>query len=211
MLLITMILEIRANNSDNIEYIMLTFCELLRRGNMDLKKPLVPTSRDSAIISLLKKDANIRHEDIAKKLSDRGMTISRQTVSKRIKQLEDSKILKKAYLTDDKKLGKEIIAFILIELTRLSNRQLAVHQQFIDRITELELLEVHYVAGQEDVLVKMRTRTIDTLRVNLVKITQIEGVSRTRTMISLTNVDITFPETKQEFLDALEIITATEG
>ena len=177
---------------------------------MDSEVPLVPTSKDIAIISLLEKDANIRHEDIAKNLSDRGMTISRQTVSKRIKQMEDNKVLKKVYLTDDKKLGKEITAFILIELARVSDKQLTVHQQFIDRINELELLEVHYVAGHEDVLVKMRTRTIDTLRVNLVKITQIEGVARTRTMISLTAFDCAFPESKQEFLDALEVLASSE-
>ncbi|MHA2053226.1 MAG: Lrp/AsnC family transcriptional regulator [Candidatus Hodarchaeales archaeon] len=177
---------------------------------MESNKPLVLTSKDHAIITLLKKDASIRHEDIAKNLTDRGMILSRQTVSKRIKIMEDNKIIKKAYLTDDKKLGKEITAFILIDLSCVSDAQLAIHQQFIDRMNELELLEVHYVAGQEDVLVKMRTRTIDTLRVNLVKITQIEGVSRTRTMISLTFVDRAFPETKQEFLDALEVIATTE-
>ncbi|MFX0211799.1 MAG: Lrp/AsnC family transcriptional regulator, partial [Candidatus Hodarchaeota archaeon] len=123
-------------------------------------------------------------------------------------------IIKYAVLANDKKLGKEITAFILIELqTSLSyshDRQLDVHTQLLSRIKELDLLEIHYVAGREDILVKMRTRTIDTLRVNLVKITQMGGVARTRTMISLTFIEQNFPETRKEFLDALRVAVIEE-
>ena len=103
-------------------------------------------------------------------------------------------------------LGKEITAFILIELGGTQDIYLEVHKALLSRIKELELEEIHYVAGQEDILMKMRTKTIDTLRVNLVKITQIEGVARTRTIISLALFERIFPSTSKEFLNALEII-----
>ncbi|MHA2329972.1 MAG: Lrp/AsnC family transcriptional regulator, partial [Candidatus Hodarchaeales archaeon] len=128
-----------------------------------------------------------------------------------IKKLENDGVIKYAVLANDKKLGKEITAFILIELQTLvelgstHDRQLDVHTQLLSRMKELELIEIHYVAGQEDILVKMRTRTIDTLRVNLVKISQMGGVARTRTMISLTFIEQNFPETRNEFLDALRV------
>ncbi len=163
-------------------------------------------SKDRAIIKLLQNEPKITHQMVADKLAKNNIKLSRQSIQKRIKHLEKNGIIKYAVLTNEKELGKEITAFILIELGESHIKHLKVHKQLLDRKNELELLEIHYVAGQEDVLVKMRTRTIDTLRVNLVKITQLEGVSRTRTMISLTYVERNFPDTEEEFLKALEVV-----
>ncbi len=168
-------------------------------------------SKDRAIIRILQNKPKITHKEIVDELAKKNVKLSRQSIQKRIKKLENEGVIKYAVLANEKKLGKEITAFILIELqtligsSRLVDRQLEVHTQLLSRIKELELLEIHYVAGQEDILVKMRTRTIDTLRVNLVKISQMEGVARTRTMISLTFIEQNFPETRKEFLDALRI------
>lgn len=171
-------------------------------------------SKDRDIIKILQNKPKITHKEIVNELAKRKVKLSRQSIQKRIKKLEKDGIIKYAVLANDKKLGKEITAFILIELqTSLSNshdRQLDVHTQLLSRIKELELLEIHYVAGREDILVKMRTRTIDTLRVNLVKITQMGGVARTRTMISLTFIEQNFPETRKEFLDALRVVVIEE-
>jgi DNA-binding Lrp family transcriptional regulator len=67
---------------------------------------------------------------------------------------------------------------------------------------ELEILEFHHVTGDEDVVLKMKTKNIDTLEANLMKITQLEGVLRTRTMICLSSV---------EGLYETAIIDSTEG
>lgn len=170
---------------------------------MEEQKSFKIDSRDRKIISLLKKDPKISHQRIADKLK-----VARQTVQKRIKDLEENGIIRYAVLTNEKKLGKEITAFILVEFLRAQEGHTwgDIHQKVISRMDELELLEVHYVSGQEDVLLKMRTTNIDTLRVNLVKITNLEGVSRTRTLISLTSAEKTFPETMDEFLRELELI-----
>ncbi|MFX0123237.1 MAG: Lrp/AsnC family transcriptional regulator [Candidatus Hodarchaeota archaeon] len=171
-------------------------------------------SKDRDIIKILQNEPKITHTAIVDKLALRTVKLSRQSIQKRIKRLEDNKVIKYAVLANDKKLGKEITAFILIELQTLielsssQDRQLDVHTQLLSRMKELELIEIHYVAGQEDILVKMRTRTIDTLRVNLVKISQIGGVARTRTLISLAFFEQNFPETKNEFLNALKVVVS---
>jgi DNA-binding Lrp family transcriptional regulator len=163
-------------------------------------------SKDREIIKILQNKPKITHQKIAEDLAKKGVKLSRQSIQKRIKHLEEEGIIKYAILTNDKKLGIEITAFILIELGSTQDIHREVHKTLLSKMMELELLEIHYVAGQEDVLVKMRTRSIDTLRVNLVKITQMDGVSQTRTMISLTFVEKNFPETREEFLESLEIV-----
>ncbi|MFW9904128.1 MAG: Lrp/AsnC family transcriptional regulator [Candidatus Thorarchaeota archaeon] len=169
-------------------------------------------SKDRNIIKILQNDPKITHKAIVDELAKKDIKLSRQSIQKRIKRLEHEKVIKYTVLTNDKKLGKEITAFVLIELQTLielgsyHDRQLDVHSQLLSRMKELELVEIHYVAGQEDIIVKMRTRTIDTLRVNLVKITQMAGVSRTKTLISLAYFEQNFPETKKEFLNALKVV-----
>ncbi len=165
-------------------------------------------TKDRAIIKILQNEPEITHQEIADELAKKEIKLSRQSIQKRIKKLKDERVIKVVVLANDKKLGKEITAFILIELASSPDRQLDVHTQLLSKINELELIEIHYVAGQEDILVKMRTRTIDTLRVNLVKITQLGGVARTRTMISLAFIEQNFPETEKEFLDALRVVVS---
>ena len=183
---------------------------------MNLDNGSVIDSKDRDIITILQNKPKSTHTAIVGELAKRNVKLSRQSIQKRIKRLEDENIIKYAVLADDKKLGKEITAFVLIELQILielgsfHDRQLDVHSHLLSRMKELELVEIHYVAGQEDIIVKMRTRTIDTLRVNLVKITQMAGVSRTRTLISLAYFEQNFPETKGEFLNALKVAVSEE-
>lgn len=180
---------------------------------MSFENGTVLDFKDRQIIRILQKAPKSTHTAIVGELAQQGVKLSRQSIQKRIKRLEDENVIKYAVLADDKKLGKEITAFILIELQTIEfgshhDRQLDVHTQLSSRMKELELVEIHYVAGQEDILVKMRTRTIDTLRVNLVKISQMRGVARTRTLISLAYFEQNFPETKKEFLNALKVVVS---
>jgi Lrp/AsnC family leucine-responsive transcriptional regulator len=159
--------------------------------NMSFDNEITLDSKDRDIIKILQNDPKITHKAIVDELAKKGVKLSRQSIQKRIKRLENDGVIKYTVLTNEKKIGKEITAFVLIELQTLidlgsyHDSGLDVHSQLLSRMKELELVEIHYVAGREDILIKMRTRTIDTLRVNLVKITQMAGVSRTRTLISL--------------------------
>jgi len=51
-----------------------------------------------------------------------------------------------------------------------------------------EVQEVHRIAGEEDLLLKVKTEDTSTLERMLTKeVTQIEGVAKTRTMIALSS------------------------
>ncbi|MHA2295904.1 MAG: Lrp/AsnC family transcriptional regulator [Candidatus Hodarchaeales archaeon] len=146
-------------------------------------------SKDRNIIKLLKEDPKLTHQQIANELGDRfGQKLSRQTVQKRIHKLEENDVIKYAVLANDKRLGKEITAFVLVEVNR-THRETGLHDGIISRKEELDLIEIHYVAGQEDILLKMRTENIDSFGTKLIKISGMEGVARTRTMISLYAVE----------------------
>lgn len=148
-------------------------------------------SKDRKIISLLRKDARISQEEIAREIG-----ISRPTVQKRIKALEEKNIiLGYQIVIDEKKLGKQITAFLLVVLDRTHLAWELTYQEIYNRMEELEILEFHHVTGSEDVVLKMKTRNIDTLEDNLIKITHMKGVSRTRTMICLSSVEGLFHTT----------------
>ena len=144
-----------------------------------------PDWKDKRIVELLKADSRISQENIGARLN-----ISRPTVQKRIKVLEENQIiLGYTIITDEKKLGKEIAAFILLKLDRSRRAWSGTYTELLKRMDELEILEIHHITGDDDVLIKMRTYNIDTLEANLIKITQIKGVFRTRTMICLSSID----------------------
>ncbi|MFX0052662.1 MAG: Lrp/AsnC family transcriptional regulator [Candidatus Hermodarchaeota archaeon] len=156
-------------------------------------KPIKIDSKDREIINLLKKDARITHQQIANQVQ-----LARQTVQKRVKALEDNGIIQYSVITNDKKLGKEITAFILLEVDRTRRPVGEFNKEILSRMEELEILELHHVAGQEDMILKIRTRNIDTFEVNLVKITQMDGISRTRTVMCLSSVEQYFQEEEED-------------
>lgn len=153
---------------------------------MEKSQPLfIPDWKDKRIVELLKADCRISQENIAQELN-----ISRPTVQKRIKTLEENHIiLGYTIITDEKKLGKEIVAFILLKLDRSRRAWSGTYSELLKRVNEIEILEIHHITGDDDVLIKMRTRNIDSLEANLIEITQIKGVFRTRTMICLSSIE----------------------
>jgi Lrp/AsnC family leucine-responsive transcriptional regulator len=140
-------------------------------------------SYDQKIISLLKDNAKLSQEDIAKEIE-----LSRPTVQKRIKNLEENQVIKFTIHTNGKKIGKEITSFISVAVDRTRRAWDLTYNELQDRMKELEILEIHHITGQEDVLLKIQTRNIDSLESILINISDIEGVSRTRTMICLSSV-----------------------
>lgn len=145
--------------------------------------------KDRKIITFLKKHPKWSHSQIANK-----MQLSRQTIQKRIKYLEDNDVLRYTVLTNDYLLGKEITAFIFLEYQ--TPKGIAYHgiidEKMLSRMDELEILEIHHIAGQEDVIIKIRTRNIASFEQNLIKLSRLEGVARTRSIICLTSFERNF-------------------
>ncbi|MFX1534931.1 MAG: Lrp/AsnC family transcriptional regulator [Promethearchaeota archaeon] len=142
-------------------------------------------SIDRQIIGLLKRDSRITRQKIAEELE-----ISRQTVQNRIKALEDSGIiLQYTCITNDKKLGMNVTAIVLVVLDKVKRVWNFTAQELWSRQNELGIIEVHHITGEYDVVLKMKTPNIEALEDNLLKISKIEGVSRTLTMVCLSSYD----------------------
>lgn len=152
-------------------------------------KPIRIDKKDRKIIFLLKENPKSSHTEIAEK-----MNLSRQTIQKRIKNLEDNDVIRYSVLTNDYVLGNEITAFIFLEYQ--TPKGIAYHgiidEKMISRMDELEILEIHHIAGQEDVIIKVRTPNIASFEQNLIKLSRLEGVARTRSIICLTSFERDF-------------------
>jgi len=150
------------------------------------RKERIIDEKDEQIIKFLKQNPKTSHKAIADKIG-----VSRQTIQKHIRKLEESGIIRHAVITDDKKLGKDITAFILLEIGSGKGVRsfYGLQRELKSQMDELDILEFHVVAGQEDVIVKMRTWNINSFERNLIKISEMEWVSRTRSMICTSSVE----------------------
>lgn len=153
---------------------------------------------DRQIIDFLKKDSRVTRKEIADKLG-----IARQTVQNRIDRLVDNKIiLQYTCIINEKKLGNQVTAIILILLDRAKRVWTLTSEELCDRREELEIIEMHHLAGEFDVMLKMITKDIEALEYNLSKITVIEGVSRTHTIICLSSFEKGHPMQKPNVIES---------
>ena len=138
---------------------------------------------DRRIIAFLKDNCRKSRREIAKELN-----ISPQTVQNRITALEEKGvILGYTILTNEKKLGKEVTAFILIKLDRARKTWSFTESHLLLRLNELEITELHHITGDSDVLVKVITRNLDSLEHIILKVVNLPGVARSRTFICLSS------------------------
>lgn len=131
---------------------------------------------DRELLALLQVDSKAPYAELAKRLG-----VSASGVHKRVKRLVDEGVIKKfAAVVNPQVLGKKLKAFIGIStspgtcgevIAQLSKRP--------------EVLEIHEVAGEHDLFVKLITD--DTLKLNeiLHEMDRIPGVSSSRTLIVL--------------------------
>jgi Lrp/AsnC family transcriptional regulator for asnA, asnC and gidA len=131
---------------------------------------------DRKLLSMLQEDAKLPYAKLAKKLG-----ISSSGVHKRIKRLMDAGVIRRfVAVVDPQVVGKKLKAFIGVSTAPGTCR---------DVIAQLskrpEVLEIHEVAGEHDLFVKLITD--DTLRLNelLHEMDKIPGISSTRTIIVL--------------------------
>jgi Lrp/AsnC family leucine-responsive transcriptional regulator len=104
------------------------------------------------------------------------------SVLDRIHKLEEAGVIREyVAVLDARRLGKDVTAFIGVSVT--SPRALASFEQVVEHIDEV--LECHHVTGAWSLMLKVKAddtegleRVIDTLR-------ELEGVTRTETMVVL--------------------------
>jgi len=147
---------------------------------------------DLQILKILQKKARIPNVEVARKI---GMAPS--AVLERIKKLEARGIIQgyEVRLNPDM-FNCDMIAFIKIKADALT--QLKQTGQNLSRIEQIQ--EVHYLAGEDCLMVKLRVKNNSELENILTqKIASLEGIKETQTCIALStykeSAKIMLPET----------------
>ena len=132
---------------------------------------------DHQILDMLIENTRIPFTDIAKKL-----LISAGTVHVRVKKLEEAGIIKGSSLTlDYQKLGYSFIAYVGIFLEKTSQTKFV-----LNRIHEIPYITVaHITTGKFNIFCKVRAKNTKHAKDIIFMIDDIDGISRTETMISL--------------------------
>ena len=132
---------------------------------------------DHQILDLLIDNTRTAFTDIAKKL-----LISAGTVHVRVKKMEDAGIIKGSSLTlDYKKLGYTFIAYIGIFLEKTHQTKFV-----LKNLEAVPFVTVaHITTGKFNIFCKVRAKSTDHAKEIIFLIDDVEGVSRTETMISL--------------------------
>ena len=145
------------------------------------KKDFTLDDKDRRILELLQEDSSQPFKTIA---LDKDVNLSIPTVSERINRLKENGVIKKyTVVLDDKKLGKDITTFILITQ---DYKEYDPNVIVSKEVANMEgVLEVFHLAGDEDLLIKVKTENISTLEELIIKINRLRGVGRTRTIIVL--------------------------
>ena len=132
---------------------------------------------DHQILDMLIDNTRIPYTDIAKKL-----LISAGTVHVRVKKMEEAELIQGSSLTlDYVKLGYSFIAYVGIFLEKTHQTKFV-----LERLEEIPFVTVaHITTGKFNIFCKIRARDTTHAKNIIFKIDDIDGVSRTETMISM--------------------------
>ena len=134
---------------------------------------------DAKIIELLSKNADMTATEISGEIH-----FSVPAVNKRIRALKKDGIIKNfTVITDNKKVGKPIIAFIFILLKSIDESA-----SFFEYVkTDADVLECYGITGEYDCILKVCAASVEDLDAKLSLLKTHNGVTKTHTMLSLTN------------------------
>ena len=132
---------------------------------------------DHQILDMLIENTRIPYTDIAKKL-----LISAGTVHVRVKKMEDADLIKGSSLTlDYEKLGYSFIAYVGIFLEKTHMTKFV-----LERLADIPYVTVaHITTGKFNIFCKIRAKDTTHAKNIIFKIDDIDGVSRTETMIAM--------------------------
>jgi len=131
---------------------------------------------DKKLLNLLQTDAKLPYAKLAKRLG-----VSTSGIHKRVRRLIDAGVIDRfVAVVDPQIIGKKLKAFIGVATDPGSCSE--VKSQLLRR---QEVLEIHEVAGEHDLFLKLITDDTLTLNDILHEIDRIPGVSSTRTLIVL--------------------------
>ena len=134
-------------------------------------------SIDKIILKLLSQNAMASATEIGA-----AVNLSIPAVNKRIKKLEESGVIRSyALLTDGKKVGKPICAFVMLTVKYGSG--VGELHDAIGR--DPDVLECYAVTGDYDYILKICARDVEELEEKLLALKQQNGVVKSHTMLAL--------------------------
>ncbi|HEY9754830.1 MAG TPA: Lrp/AsnC family transcriptional regulator [Oculatellaceae cyanobacterium] len=131
---------------------------------------------DQKLLAVLKKDAKKKYSELAEELN-----LSAPSVHARVKKLEQTGVIKAYNIDiDGNLLGLRLCAFVRITTEGASNAELC---EGISQFPEVE--EIYNVAGEECLLLKVRTSDPAALGLLLDNLRTVKGVTKTITSVVL--------------------------
>lgn len=132
---------------------------------------------DIKLLHILSENSNQTATEIVPQLN-----LSIPAINKRIAKMRDSGLIKKFTLSvDAKKIGKPVLAYIMVILNHFSDVDELVKYVQADK----DIVECHAVTGEYDYILKMYARDIEHLEEKLIRLKKQKGVSKSQTMFSL--------------------------
>ena len=133
---------------------------------------------DIKIIRELSQNADITATELSKKIH-----FSVPAVNKRIRSMKKEGIIKNfTIITDNKKVGKPIVAFVLIVLKSVEHTD-----AFFEYVgSDTDILECYAITGEYDCLLKVCAASVEELDKKLLMLKMHNGVMKSYTMLSLT-------------------------
>ncbi len=134
---------------------------------------------DLKIIKILSNNADVTATKIKELIN-----LSIPAINKRIQNLKNNGIIKRfTVITDGKKIGKPIIAYVFVVLQASG---------FIEPLLEYanaddDILECSAITGEYDCLLKICAESIEQLDEKLAYLKKHKGIIKSNTMLSLTN------------------------
>ena len=141
--------------------------------------------KDKRILELLQEDCKHKLEEIAR---DPSVNLSIPTVRKRIMNLENCGVIKKwTVLLDGKKLGRDVTAFIGVDINyNIPGAEKKIRHKLV--IMKDVMAVYHMAAFLHDYMLLIQTKNTSTLEAMIRTINRFQGVKRTRTVIVLSAV-----------------------
>lgn len=140
-------------------------------------KKFVLDEIDHQILDILIENARTPFTDIAKKL-----LVSAGTIHVRVKKMEDEGVIKGSTLT----LNYEKMGYTFIAHVGIYSEKTSMTQSVLEDLRKIPNVTVAYVtAGKYNIFCKVRAKGTNDAKEIIYQIDDVNGVSRTETMISL--------------------------
>jgi DNA-binding Lrp family transcriptional regulator len=138
---------------------------------------------DKSILNKLQRNARITHKDLAKE-----MGLSTTPVFERVKKLERKGIIRNyVALVDNRKVDKNLIAFVSIKLNRHSKGELMNFETSVKKL--IDVMECYHMAGTTDYFLKVAVRDMnDFQKFILEKLSAVENIGQIDTMFVLREI-----------------------